>query len=126
MPGMIEEITALESERFRLMLAREAGALERLMDDDLVYTHSFGDRDSKASYMEKFRQGHFDYHEIDHRIDGIVVRGEAAIVNGLMSAAATIGGEARTLRNVYTAVWGLTSDKTWQLVAFQPTPLPRT
>lgn len=126
MSGVTAEITGLEAERFRLMLAKDADALERLMDDELVYTHSFGDRDSKASYLEKFRQGFFHYHEIDHRIDGIVARGETAIVTGLMSARATVGGKSRRLVNVYAAVWGRTSGEGWRLVTFQPTPLPRT
>jgi len=125
MADVTGEITSLEAERFRLMLAKDAAALETLMDDQLVYTHSFGDRDTKASYMQKFRQGFFDYHEISHRIDCIVARGDAVIITGLMSAKATVGGQQRQLENVYTAVWGRESAKDWRLVAFQPTPLPQ-
>lgn len=126
MADVTEDITALETERFRLMLAKDAAALETLMDNQLVYTHSFGDRDTKASYIQKFREGFFDYHEINHRIDGIVARGDFAIVTGMMSAKATVGGQQRQLENVYSAVWGREPGKNWRLVTFQPTPLPQT
>ena len=126
MSGVTEEITALEEKRFRLMLVKDADTLEELLDEALVYTHSFGDRDTRESYLQKFREDFFDYHRIDHRIDGIVTRGNAAIVTGFMSAQVTVGGQQRTIENVYTAVWGREVGMPWQLVAFQPTPLPRT
>lgn len=39
------------------MAAGEVGALGRLLHDDLVYTHSSGDTDTKAGFLERLESG---------------------------------------------------------------------
>ncbi len=118
-----DTIRALEDERYAAMLAADAGTLDRLLSDRLVYSHSTGGQDTKASYLGKFRDKVLAYESIDHPIDQVIVAGGAAIVIGAMNARAYVGGELRLLRNRACAVWA-DEDGTWRLLVFQPTPQP--
>ena len=47
-----EQIRLLESRRYRAMCEADVTTLEELLGDSLVYTHSYGGADSKASYLD--------------------------------------------------------------------------
>ncbi|WP_189510069.1 nuclear transport factor 2 family protein [Mesorhizobium sp. M1D.F.Ca.ET.043.01.1.1] len=115
-------IEALEQKRYSAMLASDVATLEDLLDDDLVYTHSFGERDDKAGYLKKVANRFFIYHEIHYSSERIVVRDSCAIVAGIMRAKATVGNAAREIDNSCMAVWGKSKGQ-WRLIAYQPTPL---
>ena len=117
-------IETLEQKRYAAMLASDVGALDDLLDDDLVYTHSFGERDDKASYLKKVASRFFVYHNIHHSSDRIIVRERLAVVAGTMRAKATVGTAVREINNSCMAVWGKTGNQ-WRLLAYQPTPLPK-
>jgi hypothetical protein len=61
---MHREIEELERRRFEAMLKSDVTELAALLDDDLVYTHLFGDRDTKEGYLEKVRGKLFEYIEL--------------------------------------------------------------
>jgi ketosteroid isomerase-like protein len=117
------EIARLEDARYAAMIKGDVEALGALLADDLVYAHSFGDRDSKESYVAKVKSGNITYSEISHPIERIIARGDMAIVAGRMIATAMVGGEVRRLNNSCLAVWARREGR-WELVAYQPTPLP--
>ena len=112
----------LEERRAEAMRAGDADSLDRMFDDELVYTHSFGNRDSKAEFMDKFRRGVFVYHELRNSVDRVFRRGDVLIVTGAMWSRATVAGEDRIIDNVATVVWA-EEEGGWKLVAFAPTPL---
>ena len=118
-------ILDLERHRYRAMLSGDVAALDELCSGDLVYTHSRGDQDDKASYLAKVASGHFVYHEIDHPADRVRIAGDAALVFGRMTARVTAQGQDLMLDNRYLAVW-LRREGVWRFAAYQPTPLPRT
>ncbi|SJM31125.1 nuclear transport factor 2 family protein [Mesorhizobium delmotii] len=115
-------IEVVEQKRYSAMLASDVAALEDLLDDNLVYTHSFGERDDKAGYLEKVANRFFVYHEIHHSSERIIVRERCAIVAGTMRAKATVGTAIREINNSCMAVWGKSGNQ-WRLLAYQPTPL---
>ena len=55
------DIMRLEDERYAAMLAKDVAALERLLHPDLVYMHSSGIADTKASYIAGVRDRVWDY-----------------------------------------------------------------
>jgi hypothetical protein len=119
-----DTIRALEDERYAAMLNSDVATLERLLSGRLVYTHSTGGRDTKASYLAKVRGKSIVYESIDHPVDEIIVTGGTAVVIGGMNSRLQLGGEARELHNTITAVW-VEEDGAWRLIAFQGTPVPR-
>jgi ketosteroid isomerase-like protein len=112
----------LEKRRYAAMLASDVAALDAMLDDRLVYAHSLGDRDGKASYLDKVRSRVFVYHEVHHTSDSIIASGDCAVVAGTMRAKASVGSELRAINNSSLAVWMKTGG-TWRFVAYQPTPL---
>lgn len=118
---MSEDFGSLEASFYDAMQRNDATALGQLMDDECIYLHSFGSRDSKASYLEKVRAGHFVYRDIKFTQDKILRRGDVAIIIGTMSGVVTANGFERVLNNVRTSVW-VKGAVDWQLLSFQPTP----
>ena len=106
------------------MAQADVESLAGLLADDVVYTHSNGDRDTKTSYIQKVATRHFEYVEITRPEERIVLAGETAIVAGRMTARIRIGGEDRCLDNKSLAVWAHFSGR-WQLLAFQGTVIPK-
>lgn len=120
----IELATRLEEERRLAMQSGDAEALERLFDEQLHYTHSFGNADSKADYIAKFRKGGFVYHELTCSVDTVVRRDDVLIVHGAMWSRATVAGQDRIIDNATSVVWSKTGGA-WRLLVFAPTPIKR-
>lgn len=110
------DIEQLEERRRAATLARDLAGLAALLDDDLVYVHSSGGSDTKASYLESLRSGHVVYDALEMSDRHITVKPGAAIVLYSMKARVRIGGEARNLNTRILAVW-TKSDGGWKLTA---------
>jgi ketosteroid isomerase-like protein len=120
--GAIDQIKALEDRRYQAMIDGDAAVLDALCSRNLIYTHSRGDNDDKNSYIEKVASGFFDYHEITHPADRVMIYDGAALVTGRMTAKISAGGELKHVDNRYLAVWAR-EDGAWKFVAYQPTPI---
>jgi uncharacterized protein (TIGR02246 family) len=118
---MTTNLKAVETAFYAAMQSNDAEAMGRLMAPDCVYIHSFGNRDSKDTYLDRVRNGFFVYHRIDFTQDRILERGDVVIIVGTMSGTVTAGGVERRLNNVRTSVWSREKDR-WKLALFQPTP----
>ncbi|MFF2842396.1 nuclear transport factor 2 family protein [Paenarthrobacter sp. NPDC057981] len=116
-------IEALEAQRYQSIVDGDYDTFEGLCHQNLVYTHSRGDRDTLQSYLNKLRKGFYKYHRIDHPIDDILLVGDTALVLGQMNADLTVNGTEKTLANNALSVWVKTGE-TWKFLAYQPTPRP--
>jgi ketosteroid isomerase-like protein len=119
-----DQIDDLEDRRYAAMVAADLDALDELLSDDVLYTHSNASVDSKASYLELVRTGTLVYHSLEHTTEAVVSRPGVAIVSGTMSGSIHMKGVAKTLDSRVAAVW-VAEDGRWRLLAFQPTPIPR-
>lgn len=118
-----ETIRLLESRRYRAMCEADVATLDGLLADSLVYTHSYGGADSKASYLEGMRSKKWVYREIERPIEDIQVHGDCAVVTGQVRIQLLSEGKPKTLNSRFTNVW-VKGAKGWQMVAWQSTPLP--
>lgn len=118
-----DTIRQLEDRRFRAMCEADAATLDQLLADTLVYTHSYGGADSKASYMEGVRARKWVYRKIERPRESIQVHGDCAIVTGQVRIELEQDGKPKILNSAYTDVW-VKGPKGWQMVAWQSTPLP--
>ena len=123
-PAQEARIRQLEDERYQAMIDGDVETLGRLLSERLSYTHSNGDRDSKESYLQKVRDGYFDYRSVAHPVDRIEVLAGAALVIGEMHASAEVGGRLAEISSRALAVWAQDGED-WTLIAYQPTPLRR-
>lgn len=116
----------LELEKLRRdsLISRDFATLETLFAEDLVYTHSTGVVQDKATYL-KYVSGPLAFLSIERGELGIQVFGNTAQMSGKMTnvlqppkPAAPVTVEAQVLQ-----VWNRTP-RGWQMTAFQATRLP--
>lgn len=123
--NLIAAIEHLEDERYAAMLGKDVAALERLLHSDLVYMHSSGVADSKASYIEGLGNGTWDYRRIDRSDQTVRVHGALGLVFSRISISVVIRGVPRELDNRALAVW-VDDGGTWKLLALQSGAIPMT
>jgi len=118
-----KEILGLEDKRFAAMIARDLAALEKLTHDQLLYTHSSGLTDTKASWLESIKAGKAKYKSVDCSERKVRFLGEVALVNGKAAIEVEVDGKPRSLRLVFLNAWTRTPQG-WKFVAWQSCPLP--
>ena len=116
-------IHELETRRYQAMCAADAKTLDELLADSMVYTHSTGYADSKASYLEGIRSKKWVYRRIERPIEDIQVHGDCAVVTGQVRIDLVVQGTQKILSSRYTNVW-VKGKKGWQMVAWQSTLIP--
>jgi ketosteroid isomerase-like protein len=115
-------IKALEDQRYKAMIEADAGMLNKLLADSLVYTHSYGGSDSKESYLEGIRAKKWQYQKIERPKEEFQVHGDCVVVTGRVRIQLLSAGQPKTLNSAYTNVW-VKGEKGWQMVAWQSTPV---
>ena len=117
-------IKQLEDRRYKAMCEADAATLDQLLGDTLVYTHSYGGADTKASYMDGIRAKKWQYRKIERPKEHIEVYGDGTVVvSGQVRIELLADGAPKTLNSAFTNVW-IKGAKGWQMVAWQSTPLP--
>ena len=118
-----QTIRELESRRFRAMIEADAAALEALLAESMVYTHSSATTDGKASYIAGVKSKKWQYRQIDRPVEDIQVHGDTVVVTGQVRIDILIDGKPKIMNSRYTDVW-VKGAKGWQMVAWQSTPIP--
>jgi hypothetical protein len=77
-----KEILALDDKRFGAMIARDFKALEAMVHGDLLYTHSSGVTDTKASWLQSMQSGKTKYKSVNCTDRKVRVIGEVALIRG--------------------------------------------
>ena len=119
-----KEIIALEDKRFAAMVG-DLAALEALLHDDLLYTHSSGLTDTKATWLAAMRSGKTKYKSGAWSDRKVRFAGDTALVTGRAQLEAEVNGQPRTLKLVFLNAWTKTP-KGWKFIAWQSTPQPTT
>ncbi|HTS52738.1 MAG TPA: nuclear transport factor 2 family protein [Burkholderiales bacterium] len=101
----VEEALKAEDARFAAQMAGDAGAMQRLFGDDLVYIHSSTLEDTKASFIESIRSGNVKYRSMKRGDVKVRTYGCIAIVTGSANFEVTARGQELSLHLLYHAVW---------------------
>ena len=120
---VIADIKELEERRRQAMLRSDVPELEELFAEELAYTHSNAEVDTRAEYIAKLDNHYYRYHKLNFLDQDIRIAGQAALVTGRMTGEVMIAGQLRKLNSRTTVVW-IHRDDRWQLLAFQSTPIP--
>ena len=121
--GAAEAVKAAELARFKAQTTGDLKALDALLGDELVYTHSSAAVDSKASYVESMRSGALKYQTIEPRDIQVRVFGNTAVITAAAHITAISKGQPVDNQLRYTDVWVL-RDGRWQMVSWQSTRIP--
>jgi len=116
-----KEILSLEEKRYAAMTGGDFAALEALLHDQLLYTHSSGLTDTKASWLASLTSGKTKYKSAQFTDRKVRLLGEIALVTGKAQIEAEVNGQPRSLKLVFLNAWTKTP-KGWKFVAWQSTP----
>ncbi|MGQ0546784.1 MAG: nuclear transport factor 2 family protein [Betaproteobacteria bacterium] len=118
-----KDILALQDRRFAAAVEEDFKALEAMVHDELVYTHSHGGGDTKASWIDAMRSRKTRYRRIVPGERKARVYGDAALITGRVDFEVESSGQPRSLRLVFLEAWTKTPQG-WKFVAWQSTPRP--
>ena len=121
--GAEKEILELEAQRCAAIIAADAIALRRLLHEDMIYTHSSGIADTKASFIDAIASGKFVYKRIEHAKESVRLYGDTALVSGQAAIDIDVEGAPRQLSLCYLAAWTRT-EAGWKFVAWQSAGIP--
>lgn len=113
-----QAVAAVEKQRFAAQVSRDTDALSQILADDLMYTHSNGNTDTKQVYIQAIREGKFRYEQIDVMEQKIRLYGDMALVNGICQIKAINNGEPTNMKLKYTDAYARRNGK-WQLITWQ-------
>jgi hypothetical protein len=115
-----EAIRITQSRRFEAMMRGEMKLLDKLLDDDLTYTHSNGIVDTKTDLIESLKTGQVKYDSIESTDIHVRFFRETAVVTGQAHMKVRLQGPPLDFRVRFTEVY-VKRGKQWLLVAWQST-----
>ena len=118
-----DKVIALDKARMDAMAARDYAALNDLIADDLIYTHSSARMDTKASLIGNMQGGSTVYVSV---VPSDVVAqdlGEAVVLTGIARISVNSGGKPNSFGVRFTDVYANRGGR-WQMVTWQSTKLP--
>lgn len=120
-----QQVIQAEKDRFAAMVKGDRAALEKLLSDDLTYTHSTALLETKAQFIASVTGGSIDYvsivpSETDWKVR---INGNTAVVNGLAAVNVVDKGNDRKIRIRFTTAHA-NRGGAWQLLAWQATVIP--
>lgn len=118
--SVAEEVRAAEARRAAAIVVRDFDALERCLEDALVYVHATGVRHDRAQWLDYVRTGP-RFHEVRLEADDVRVHGDVALVAGrLHLRLQRADGETVRAESLVTQAWVRRGDG-WRLASFQST-----
>lgn len=118
-----QKIIDLDRQRMEAMAKKDIAALNALLSDDLVYTHSSARLDTKQSLIGAMESGSTVYTAV---VPSDVVAqdlGDAVVLTGVARISVTSNGNPINFGVRFTDVYANTGGQ-WQMVAWQSTRLP--
>jgi ketosteroid isomerase-like protein len=121
-----EAIKQAEKDWATAVVKKDYTVLNRVLADDLQYTHSDGRLDTKTSYIESLKSGKQAYHAAEHQsIDVRSLGKDVAFVRGTLRMTAAAGNATPTPANFSILRVYRFRNGQWQLVAHQSARLAK-
>jgi len=117
-----EQIQALDREWAQACVQADIAKLEQILSDDLTYTHSSGQTQTKAEFIATVREGKTRYRSIEFQQSSVRIYGNSAVTNNEVRVNLTIDGKDVSVHPRFLHIWVKHNDR-WQLVAHQGTKI---
>ncbi|MBK9314604.1 MAG: nuclear transport factor 2 family protein [Acidobacteria bacterium] len=113
-------ILKLEDDWDKALVASDVDGLDKIYADTLIYTHSNGSVDDKATYITKIRSGETKYESMTRNDRRIKVYGDTAVVTCHWDVHVTARGAKIDTNARYIHVYSKIGED-WKMVAHQAT-----
>ena len=116
-------ILKIDEARFAAMIRGDIPTLQKILADDLVYTHSSGLVEGKTEFIAALQTGNLKYISIDVEEKKARVYGTVGVVNGKARITINSRGQDQSFVIRYLDVYANRSGQ-WQMIAWQSTRIP--
>jgi ketosteroid isomerase-like protein len=117
-----EQIQALDREWAQACVQADIAKLEQILSDDLTYTHSSGQTQTKGEFIATVREGKTRYRSIEFQQSSVRIYGNSAVSNNEVRVNLTIDGKDVSVHPRFLHIW-VKHNGRWQLVAHQGTKI---
>ncbi|MBI2685030.1 MAG: nuclear transport factor 2 family protein [Acidobacteria bacterium] len=118
-PGAVKEVTAAMESLKQAMIKKDGAALEKLLGDELTYTHSAGQEETKAEFIKSIASGKSIVERLDLSKPSVRVYGSTALYK---SGVDLYHSSTNIVHMNILHVW-VKGPSGWKLVARQATRL---
>ena len=122
MSGNAEKIIELDRQRMTAMAEKDVSKLDRIIADDLIYTHSSARVDTKKSLIGAMESGATVYTAVEPSEVVAQDLGDAVVLTGVAAISVKSGGVANSFRVRFVDVYANRGGQ-WQMVTWQSTRL---
>jgi ketosteroid isomerase-like protein len=122
MAGNGQKIIELDRQRMTAMAEKDIPALNRLLADDLIYTHSSARLDTKASLIGAMQSGATVYTSVEPSEVVAQDLGDVVVLTGVAAISVKSGGTPNSFRVRFTDIYASKGGQ-WQMVTWQSTRL---
>lgn len=122
MSGNGQTIIDLDRQRMSAMAEKDVATLEKLLADDLIYTHSSARLDTKQSLIGAMQSGATVYTGVEP--SGVKAQdlGDAVVLTGVAAISVIANGTPHSFRVRFTDFYANRRGR-WQMVTWQSTRL---
>lgn len=120
----VDAVKAAEKAWASATVAGDEATLKQVLADDLTYTHSNGETDTKAVFIDNLKTGARKYHKVEHESMDVRLYGNTAVLTATAQIETSQkGGKINPAHLRFIHVWVFQKGR-WQLVAHQSLRLP--
>lgn len=116
-------VADIEKKRFAALVSKDFTYLNEVLGEDLVYCHSSGLMDTKATFVQSIKDGKLTYNEMTPEELKVRIYDKTAIITGICSAKVISNGQPLNTRFRFTDVY-IKRKEGWQMVSWQSLRLP--
>src|SRR5437016_6437828 len=111
------EVREFQAKRFAAMTRGDVAGVADCLGDDLTYTHSGGDTETKTQFLETLRTERIKYEQIKPADVAVRLYGEAAIATGRSTMHVRTAGQAQTFQIRFVEVDVMRGGR-WEMVVW--------
>jgi ketosteroid isomerase-like protein len=122
MAGNAQKIIELDRQRMNAMAGKDVATLNKILSDDLIYTHSSARLDTKKSLVGAMESGATVYTSVEPSDVVAQDLGDTVVLTGVAAISVNSGGNPNSFRVRFTDVYANKGGQ-WQMVTWQSTRL---
>ena len=121
--GPEDAVLAAQDKRIALTVAADVAGLGAMMTDDLTWTHSNANVESKAQFLEAIRSGKYKYKSMTFDDRKVRLHGDTGIVSGTCRVLVTTDGREIDIKLRFTELY-VKQQGAWKQAMWQSTRVP--
>ncbi|MEZ5650816.1 MAG: nuclear transport factor 2 family protein [Burkholderiaceae bacterium] len=122
--SVFDQITSLDEARVRATLDKDFDAVAGVIGETLRYVHGSGTDEDRDLYMQRLREGFYDYRGLKVARREFRRFGQTVLVHGDIAIHVFVKGSERDFVSRYLQIWAEQNGE-WKMVAWQSTPMPQ-